>query len=373
MKKLKRILLVLVFGLFTITLTGCGASSGPEKVATKMVEKLSKGDYKNMSSIFYHEDSYFSDEAFKKLLVDKNLTIEGNKKVKVKESGTEITDENGNPTVKVKVAIDNNKIYYIDTVKIKNKWYVYDDSFYNGDIKISVPKGTTVTLDGKKLSESKEEKTDVKIKHPNSYFSVTVEDVTMNTYTIKNVLKSTYNIEVKNAKTTIKDEIGSYSKSKASSKNNYTYTSDYKDGKYVIDYLFNFSSDSENVNKFVTDYYKGIYASANSKKSWDEVKSNFDESSKNLETYKNSYEKLVSRLDGNYSDYSATDVKVLKVYDFNDTVVVALSYTFNYKYTYTYSETVKDYDSDYNAMLVLKKISNGKYVITDGKYVLSNY
>ena len=152
MKKLKRILLVLVFGLFTITLTGCGASSGPEKVATKMVEKLSKGDYKNMSSIFYHEDSYFSDEAFKKLLVDKNLTIEGNKKVKVKESGTEITDENGNPTVKVKVAIDNNKIYYIDTVKIKNKWYVYDDSFYNGDIKISVPKGTTVTLDGKKLS-----------------------------------------------------------------------------------------------------------------------------------------------------------------------------------------------------------------------------
>lgn len=373
MKKLRKILLVLVFGLFTITLTGCGASSGPEKVATKMVEKLSKGDYKNMDNIFYHEDSYFSDEAFKKILTDNNLTIEGNKKVKVKEVGSEITDENGNPTVRVKISIDDNRTYNIDTVKIKNKWYVYDDSFYNGDIKISVPKGTTVTFEGKKLTGAKEEKTDVKIKHQNSYSSVTVKDVTMNTYTIKNVLKSTYNVEVKNAKTTIKDEIGSYSNSKTSSKNNYTYDTDYNDGKYVVNYLFSFSNDNETISKFVTDYYQNIYSSANSKKSWDEVKSNFDESSENLETYKNKYEKLLNRLEGNYSNYSATDIKVLKVYDFNDTVVVTTSYTFNYKYTYTYSQTEKNYDSDYNAMLVLKKTNDGKYVITDGNYVISYY
>ena len=149
-----KVFLLLIVLLVPFFLTGCGANNSAKDVATEMVEKLSKGNYKNMDKIFYQEkDCYFDDTAFEKTIKDEKLDIEGNKKIKVKEVGEEITNDDGDTTVEVKIAIDDDKIFTIDTIKKDGKWYVYEPDFYDGSMEIVVPNGSTVKLNNKKLSK----------------------------------------------------------------------------------------------------------------------------------------------------------------------------------------------------------------------------
>ena len=176
MKKVQKVFLLLAILVLPFMVTGCGKNSSAKDVAVQMVTKLSKDDYKNIGRIFYQEkDSYFDEEAFKKLIQDKELNISGNKTIKVKEVGEEITDsETGYSKVEVKIAIDDNKIFNIDTIKVGNKWYVYEPDFYDGNIEIAVPSGTTVKFNGKTLNKSlkKTKETDTKVYYPDSYRNV---------------------------------------------------------------------------------------------------------------------------------------------------------------------------------------------------------
>ena len=128
----KKIFLLFILLVIPFMVTGCGKNSSAKDVAVEMVTRLSKDNYENIGDIFYQEkDSYFDEAAFKELIQDKELNISGNKTIKVKEVGSEITDqETGNIKVEVQIAIDDNKVFNVDTIKVGNKWYVYEPDFY---------------------------------------------------------------------------------------------------------------------------------------------------------------------------------------------------------------------------------------------------
>ena len=149
MKRIKYLLLVLVLLITPLMLTGCGANKNesPKTVSEAMMQMLVKDDYRGAKDIFYHEDSYFTDEAFASVVKARKLSLKGNKNYKVASVGKEIKDIDGNTTVTVTYSLDNNKTFTFNTIKVDEKWYVYDKSFYDGDIYLAVPKGATVKFD----------------------------------------------------------------------------------------------------------------------------------------------------------------------------------------------------------------------------------
>ena len=372
MKKITKLICLLLVS--AIILTGCSnGGSSAKDVAIEMVTRLSKNNYKNIGSIFYHEDSYFDETAFKALVKSKGLNISGNKTIKVKEVGKEITDsKTGNVKVTVKIKIDNNKTFNIDTMKVKNKWYVYDPNFYDGNIEVIVPSGTTVKFNGKALdSKSVEtEETDVKVYFPDSYKYVKLEKVKMDTYTVKNVIKGEYSVAIKTKNSNeVKDVLYTYSEyGKAS--NNYTKDTEYSN--HTKKYTFNVTGSNKDVETYVKGYLDTIYKNATTG-SFDDVSKYFDKDSKQYNTIKSNYESLAknSKKEGNsyyYSDFDVKDLDIKSVGYYDDNhIVVMVSYNLHYKTNYSSSSYDKKYDT--KSILVLKKDSKEKYVITDGNNV----
>ena len=368
----KKIFLLLILLIVPFMVTGCGKNGSAKDVAIDMVTRLSKDDYKGIGDIFYQEkNSYFDEEAFKEEVQDKELNISGNKTIKVKEVGSEVTDpKTGNVKVEVKVAIDNNKIFNIDTIKVGNKWYVYEPDFYDGNIEIIVPNGSTVNFNGKKLGKSylKTKEEDFTVKYPDSYKSVKLEDVKVDVYRINNVIKGKYNVSVKSKLSKeIKDVVYTYGKNYKKSEN-YEFDTDYSDK--TKSYTFKLSVEDKGVNNFVKTYLDTIYSKA-ANGSFDGVKNFFDEDCEDYSDVKKYYEKLVDRATKSENDYSyASDFKVedfeqKATYYYNDdNIVVMFEYELKYKMNYSSSSYDRKYDA--KTILVLKKDSKGNYVITNG-------
>lgn len=369
----KKIVLLLTLLVVPFMVTGCGKNSSAKDVAVEMVTKLSKDDYKNMDDIFYQEkDSYFDEEAFKAAIQDKDLNISGNKTIKVREVGAEITDpETGYVKVEVEIAIDNNKIFNVDTIKVGNKWYVYEPDFYDGNVEIIVPKGATVKFNGKKLGKKnlKTKEEDFTVRYPDSYKSVKLEDVKMDVYRINNVIEGKYSVSVKASSSSkeVKDVVYTYGETVKKS-DNYEYDTDYSDK--TKSYTFKLSVTDKKVDAFVKNYVDTIYAKA-ANGSFDNVKSFFDEECEDYSDIKTYYGKLVDKAtksDGDYSyasDFKINDFEQKATYYYNDdNIVVMFEYELEYKMVYSSSSYDRDYDV--KTILVLKKDSKGNYVITDG-------
>ena len=356
MKKVQKVFLLLAILVLPFMVTGCGKNSSAKDVAVQMVTKLSKDDYKNIGKIFYQ---------------DKELNISGNKTIKVKEVGEEITDsETGNSKVEVKIAIDDNKIFNIDTIKVGNKWYVYEPDFYDGNIEIAVPSGTTVKFNGKTLNKSlmKTKETDTKVYYPDSYRNVELEDVKMDIYKVKNVIAGKYSVAVKGKDTKeIKDVVYTYSKS-GSTSDNYDKDTDYSDRTKT--YTFKLASSNKDVENYVKNYLDNVYSNA-STGSFDGVAKYFDSESDEYNNIKKNYESLAKKAKKEESSYSyASDFKVEDLqnkgtyyYDDNN-IVVMVEYNLTYKMNYSSSSYDRKYDT--KSILVLKKDSKEKYVITNG-------
>ena len=370
MKKLGKVLSLLLVISIIPFITGCGSNTA-EKVAVEMVTRLSNDNYKNIGDIFYHEDAYFDEKAFKELIQDKEMNISGNKTIKVKDVSDEITDsKTGNLKVAVRIAIDDNKYFNINTIKVGNKWFVYEPNFYDGNVEIVVPSGTKVTFNGKELN-SKEKKTrevDTKVYYPDSYQNVKLENVKMDTYKVKNVLAGKYSVSVKGKDSKeIKDVVYTYTKSAKDDSDNYSKDTDYT--SKTKSYTFKVKSSNAEVTKYVTDYVNNIYKTATTG-SFDDVSKYFDSKSDLYNTIKSSYESLAkkSKSEGNYSyasDYEIKDLDIKGIYNYDDNNIVAiLSYGLNYKMNYSSSSYDRKYDT--KSILVLKKDSKEKYVITNG-------
>lgn len=371
-----KLLSLLVLLVVPFLLTGCGSNNTPKNVALEMVERLSEDNYKNIGKLFYQEEnSYFDEEAFKDLVEEKKLNISGNSKIDVKNIGDEITNSDGNSTVKVQIAIDNGKIFNVDTIKVKDKWYVYDPDFYDKNIEIVVPKGSTVKFNGKTLSKSylKTKKTDLSVTYPNTYRKVELEDVNMDVYTIKNVIKGKYSVSVEGKNlSSIKDVIYTYSKSRTSISTNYDYDKDYSNGK--VTYAFKLSMESSEVKTFVKDYLNNIYKNAVETHSFDGVKKYFDEDSSKYSEIKSEYESLINKvgIKGESTSYlDSFEIENLDyegIYYYDDNNIAAI---FSYKAEYKSNYTNNSFNRSFNlkTILILKKDSKGNFIITNGYQV----
>lgn len=373
MKKLTKIICLLLVIAIVPFITGCSNNSDAESVAIEMVTRLSKDNYKNIKDIFYHEESYFDEDAFKELVKSKKLNISGNKIIKVKEVGEEITDsKTGNVKVRVQIKIDNGKIFNVDTMKVGNKWYVYDPNFYDGNIEIIVPNGTTVKFNGKTLDKKSvdTEEQEVKVYYPDSYRYVRLEKVKMDTYTVKNVISGKYKVSVKSKDSNeIKDVLYSYSESGKTSDN---YSKDTNYSEHAKSYTFKVTIKNNDIESYVKTYLANIYKNA-ATGSFDDVSKYFDKDSKEYDEIKSNYESLIkkSKKDGNSSyasDYEIKDLDIKQVsyYDDNN-LVVCFSYNLNYKMNY--SSSSYDRKNETKTILVLKKDSKEKYVITNGNNI----
>lgn len=371
--KVIKVLSLLVLLVVPFLLTGCGSNNTPKNVAVEMVERLSEDNYKNIGKLFYQEEnSYFDEEVFKDLVEEKNLNISGNSKIKVKSVGDEITNSDGNSTVKVQIAIDNGKIFNVNTIKVKNKWYVYAPNFYDGNIEIVVPKGSKVKFNDKTLSKSylKTKETDVTVTYPSTYRKVELEDVNMDVYTIKNVIKGKYSVSVEGDNlNTVKDVVYTYSKSRSSSSSNYDYDKDYSNNK--VTYMFKLSMEGSEVKTFVKDYLNNIYKNAVETHSFDGVKKYFDEDSSKYNEIKSGYESLINKVgvkgeSTSYLDsFEIENLDYEGIYYYDDNNIAAI---FSYKAEYKSNYTNNSFDRSFNlkTILILKKDSKGNFVITNG-------
>lgn len=364
---IKKIGLLFLLIVVPFLVTGCSSNGSAEDVAVAMVKRLSNDNYKNIESIFYTEKgSYFDENVFQEVIKEKNLNISGNKKIEIKEVGGEITNSEGNTTVEVKIGIDNNKVFTINTIEVDDKWYVYDPDFFVGDIKIVVPVGSQVSVSGKKLTKDylKSENIDVDI----SYY-VKLEDIKMDVYTLKNVMNGKYNVTIKSKEfNDIKDIV--YSNSSHDDSDNYIYDYDYEyddnyNSKSIYTYIFSPTPTGEDVKDFVKDYLNSIYSNAVSTHSYDGVAKYF-----NVDEAQEDYQDLIDSVGDSsksyyLTDFSIKDLKYSRIKYYNDDNIVAdFSYELNYVSNYSTSKYNKT--KSMNTILVLSKNDKDQYVITNG-------
>ncbi len=373
MKKVTKLFCLLLVVAIIPFLTGCTDNNSAENVAIEMVTRLSKDNYKNIGDIFYHEDSYFDEKAFKELVKTKRLNISGNKTIKVKKVEDEITDtKTGYLKTTVRIKIDADRVFNVETIKVKDKWYVYDPDFYDGNIEIVVPTETVVKFNGKTLGKDlvESEEKDIKVYYPDSYKYVKLDKVKVDVYTVKNIISGKYSVTIKNKNSNeVKDVVYTYSQYGKDS-GNYTKDSNYSEKTKT--YTFNVSSDNKEVESFVKDYVENIYKTATTG-TFSDVEKYFDKDSKQYSSIKSYYESLAkkSKKEGNssyISDYSIKDFEIKRVnyYDDNN-IVVSVFYNLNYKMNYSSSSYDRKYET--KSILVLKKDSKGKYVITNGNNI----
>ena len=381
---MKKIFLVMTLGIMSLVMAGCSANSSATKVAKEMVKRLGKEDYSGIEKIFYQEEgTIFDEKAFKELIEQKGLNIKDNKKIEIKEEGAEITNEDGFITSKIKINIDNNKIFVIDTIEVDGKWYVYEPDFYDKDIVIIVPDDAKVSINDVKLKKENKEtrKIDVTVKHPDySYASVKLEDVEMLAYVLKKPLKGTYSITVETDKV-VKDVIMTYANRSEIDSTNYTYESSSEDG---MTYFFNNVEETSNkdVEKFVGEYLNAMLEAGNNKSEFYSISKYYDVKNGSY-SFETKYEEYIEDIgDANkettstnryYDTFKLESVEYKGFKTYNDnTIAVKLTYKVSYQYHTKYTSgkiNDKSYTDEIKGIIILSK--DGKsYKITNGYNLL---
>ena len=371
-------------GIIMIMLcVGCSsnANNSPDNVALEMANILSKGDYKNVSKLFDSDEVYIEGKAFEEYLNTNDLNIKGNKKIELVKEDTS-NDETSN-TLKIK--IDNNIIFSIDTIKKDYGCYVdLGDYCYDDDLTIVVPKDSTVKLNGNKLSfdkygETKEEERSV------SYGNTYKYNVEMDTYKVPKILKGKYdltiegtNIETINEQiTSRRSDYNSNDKGTIFIKNNNAYILLPKANKTF----------KEEVDKLIKEYYNAVFNNINNDKDYSELKSYFDSSNedtiKRLET---EYNKLLSSKSKkkSYSEETNSEFSLDKIayyddygvyYYSNDHIIVLLSCTMKYRHVFNYIDFMAsmndsfhedEYQTETKKIVLNMKKQDNKYLIEDG-------
>ncbi len=283
----KKLLLLIISFLFIVT--GCGTKDNtPEAVAQKAVEYLSNGQLEKVSTLFYHPDEEFFDEkVLVDLLEEKEFNLKGNKTNKVVDVSSEKKDEYNNPLVNVKVLIDNNKYINFKMVKQNDKWYINAREFRDKNLRIIIPKDVTVKINGKTLDPNSMSKIPFtyNVSHPNlpSEKAITLENMPVDAYVLRNPLIGIYTITIESNSGTIEDEIFTYSKYGSQESDNYTSYSSYTEG---TTYIFGINNHVDELNEFIEDYLNNIYSNVVENHSMDNVEKYFDQSSNSYEAIK---------------------------------------------------------------------------------------
>ena len=365
----KKLLLLLIAFIIPFLLTGCGSNNNsPENVSKAMLNKLISGDFKGTKDIFYHKDAYFDDDVFAKLAEDKGLLLKGVKSYKVKEVSDEVVQDK-KTIVKVTYELDGKGTFTFVTIKENDKWYIYDESFYNGNINIAVPKGASVTFNNERLKEKEVKKQNVVVKHKEISYGTTIEDVDLDVYTIKKALKGEYPITVTLKDKELKDKIGTYSNYKISDNGNYSYKLSYEKKVPTITYTINIPSTNKDAVSYVNNFYKEIYKAANDNKKFEDVSKYFDSKSKNIISMTASYNNLLRRSNYSYISNYKADFELDKLYDYDK--YVGITGKVNYSYDSKLGEKTTNRKDSKNVIIILKK-TDKDYIIYNGNSFLPN-
>lgn len=362
---------------------GCSKSinNSPDGVALEMANILSGGNYKNVDKLFDGDEVYIESKAFEEYLNTNDLNIKGNKKIELvkEDTSTDATSK----TVKIK--IDNNKILSINTIKEDDKWYVDLGSYcYDDDLKIIVPKDSTVKLNGNKLSfdkygETKEEERSA------SYGNTYKYNVEMDTYKVPKILKGKYDLTIEGTNIeTINEQITSRRSDYISTDKSTTFIKN--NNAYILLPKAN-KTLKEEVDKKIKEYYNALFNNVNNDKDYSELKSYFDSS--NTETIKRletEYNKLISSKSKkkSYSEESNSEFSLDKIayyddygvyYYSNDHIIVLLSCTMKYRHVFNYTDFMAsmndsfhedEYQTDTEKIVLNIKKQDNKYLIEDG-------
>ena len=149
--------------------------------------------------------------------------------------------------------------------------------------------------------------------------------------------------------------------------------------------MFDTSKEVGEIEKsFVNDYLNNIYKNAVETHSIEGIKKYFDESSNLYASVEKDYTSLInnvgdstsSSLPNAYNDnFVISDLKIHSVNEYNDLVAICLTYKLEYQVHKRYSSSFINSDttktSTMNTIMVLKKMEDGNYKITNGKYLFA--
>jgi len=311
-------------------------------------------------------------------------------KIRLKEVGSQITNSDGYVHSDVKIEIDKDRTFNLDTIEVDGKWYVYDESFYDGGIFLVVPEGASIKINNEKISSSyiKDVDLNLTLVHPSSTKkSMSVPGIKTKAYSFEKVLKGSYDITVDGDKV-VKDVIYSYSNNRKISSSNYGYELD--NGNIIYD--FNNKEKNEELyiadstlvssaEKYVKSFYDDFVSTLKNSSGFDNMKKYFESDSKTFDTVKNSYEKnsmyiynkanpyKYTYISGYYyyGNFSNNGVAVKKVYYLNDNIIMAaVDFKLGYTYYSNSSSSNKQSNSNIYSLIQLKKVDNS-FVIVDAK------
>lgn len=384
MKKIK----IIVLTLLVILISGCeniNAFLTPENVSKEMVSLLSKGEYEKAKDLLYiEEENIFIDaKSFEEYLKENELIIKDNKKIELVENSIKYDKNIESKTVKIR--IDNNRIFELDTRLKNNKWYIeLDSTSYDKNLVIEVPKGSNVKLNGITLDAKKYAK-GMKLNETIKYINSVELKMNYDVYTIDSLLKGKYKLEVTNKSLKdIKVDIESNSSNYyENDEKNPVFRDEYK--KYrVIPYSS--TKENEDINKYVNNYLNDVLAEINKDNpSIDNIKKHYKENEK----IDSLFDKIIEGKTNikSYSEERYSNLKLENIIELNtlyyddNNIIVCVEANISYKYLFKYtgvmtsinddSNEVRDETKKIKMLLQVVKENNG-YIIKGGLNPIPN-
>ena len=351
--KRKKIILGII-GAFLIILIGFYIyfehRYSPESAATRYLDTVINGNVDEIYDALEtdKDNPFVSLKKFKEIYKEDASDIEViNYKLKDVEYGEEkltsvvtfsvVTMDDEEEVMVPLVKSEENKLLIFDNWKITNS----NNSYIAYDYEIAVPKNSNVEIDGIKVDKN--------------YLNKNQSNSSVDTYVIPEIFVGDYNIKItleNDIKINDEIHISGYDK---------TYTADISIDDIEEDALNELET---NIKDDINTLYKNII----DKKTWEDVKENYKNVSKDLQNeYKDLYDELVREEDITLTKFSVTKV------DIEDVAIeegkFEIDFTFDYDYSIKYinyadEEKTKDDDAS-NSSTILYNYKDGKYLLYD--------
>lgn len=299
------------------------------------------------------DDTFISKDIFKELL--KNSNADSKKVENYKITEVQYSDEKLTATVKFTYTVEGSaseKTSSINLSKQKNKkflifdnWKVKDTSISSVTVenyKIKVTKGSKVTFAGVELTDKYLDKDDSTTKLDVYKLPVVFKSKT----TIKTVLTNGLEIEETVTPST------------------YAHTVDLDEDNLT-------AANKEKVTSKIKESLTTIYTSAIAKKTFSEIKSNFEYNQLDLTDLETSYTDFLSSLESSTNTLTSITFKDISIYDLsldedgNIEVKVKANFDYTVSYTNFSNETTTHDDTDYYYITAVLNYNNGSYYLVN--------
>ena len=315
------IILVLVLGVFGFVLAD---SFKPSKVASEYFEALMNNDTNKLYNYINVPENEFTTKKIFTEVTDSEKEDLVNYQVVSEEKST----DGLSAQVKISYTVEGRQTPLTMTIYLvkdkKNKMLIFDNwkisdgsSLVEKDYEITVFKDATIKLEGVKVDKKYKEDS---------------ESSRYDTYVIPALFKGEYDAEI-----TLKNGLKTNSKVDV---NNYDTT---------IDTLKLSDKDEKDLEKTIKDEVNNLYKAAIDKKSFNDIKKDFEYKNSDLSDLEDAYDTFARSVQNNeLTSVTATDLEVDRL-SVTEDGYIEVTVDIDYKYTakkYFSEETVSDTDND---------------------------